>query len=72
MSDSDNELKIEKLKKRLDQLEKKINAKQESPAKEIVSIPKAMLTIAEAAEFLGLEMNGRRTTFNLHHKSETH
>lgn len=47
----------QKLEKRISKLEKKVS-EGTVPKKKIVKISKKMLTISEAAEFLGLEVSG--------------
>ena len=47
----------QKLEKRISKLEKQVS-EGNTPQKKIVKISKKMLTITEAAEFLGLEVSG--------------
>jgi len=61
MSESETEDKLIRLEGRVSKLEHRVSAKLYTESKkQIVPIPKAMLTITEAAEFLGLEVNGVR------------
>lgn len=59
MSDTDE--KLTRLEGRVSKLERRVSAKIYSHnKKKIIPIQKRMLTVSEAAEFLGLEVNGVR------------
>lgn len=61
MSDPDTEMKLAKLESRVCELEKTLSSQNnEIPTKQIVPVRKQMLSMSEAAEFLGLEVSGLR------------
>lgn len=61
MCENNSDDKLERLEERVKKLERKVSTKLYTQSKkEIVEIPKEMLNIAEAANFLGLEVNGLR------------
>ena len=60
MSEPDTDMKLAKLESRVRKLEKALSAQNDIPSKQIVPVQKQMLSMSEAAEFLGLEMSGLR------------
>lgn len=60
MSYQDTEIKLAKLESRVSKLEKALSSQNDIPQKKIVRVRKQMLTMSEAAEFLGLEVSGLR------------
>ena len=60
MSDQETESKLAKLESRVSELEKALSSQNDIPQKKIIRVRKQMLTMSEAAEFLGLEVSGLR------------
>lgn len=60
MSDQETESKLAKLESRVSELEKALSSQNDIPQKKIMRVRKQMLTMSEAAEFLGLEVSGLR------------
>lgn len=60
MSDQETESKLARLESRVSELEKALSSQNDIPQKKIIRVRKQMLTMSEAAEFLGLEVSGLR------------
>lgn len=60
MSDQETESKLARLESRVSELEKALSSQNDIPQKKIMRVRKQMLTMSEAAEFLGLEVSGLR------------
>lgn len=60
MSDQETENKLARLESRVSELEKALSSQNDIPQKKIMRVRKQMLTMSEAAEFLGLEVSGLR------------
>ena len=60
MSDQETESKLARLESRVSELEKALSSQNDIPQKKIIRVRKQMLTMTEAAEFLGLEVSGLR------------
>ena len=60
MSDQETERKLARLESRVSELEKALSSQNDIPQKKIMRVRKQMLTMSEAAEFLGLEVSGLR------------
>lgn len=60
MSDQETESKLARLESRVTELEKALSSQNDIPQKKIMRVRKQMLTMSEAAEFLGLEVSGLR------------
>lgn len=60
MSDQETERKLARLESRVSELEKALSSQNGVPQKKIMRVRKQMLTMSEAAEFLGLEVSGLR------------
>lgn len=60
MSDHNTEIKLARLESRVSELEKALSSQNNIPRNKIVRVRKQMLTMSEAAEFLGLEVSGLR------------
>ena len=60
MSDQETENKLARLESRVSELEKVLSSQNDIPQKKIMRVRKQMLTMSEAAEFLGLEVSGLR------------
>jgi len=61
MSENNTETKLAELESRVSELEKALSSQDNGiPSKIIVPVQKQMLSMSEAAEFLGLEISGLR------------